>query len=56
MRLTPPKVVTFWISVLLVVIGVAASVINIPFVSSYYLAVVVIGFVLLALGNMVKGL
>jgi threonine/homoserine/homoserine lactone efflux protein len=56
MKLTPPKAATFWISVLLVVIGVAASVVSIPFVSSYYLAVVVIGFVLLALGNMVKGL
>jgi len=55
MKLTPPKAGTFWISVILVVVGVAGSVISIPFVSSYHLAIVVIGFVLLALGNMVKG-
>ena len=56
MKLTPPKVVTFWISVLIVVLGAAATVINIPFVSANALLVVIIGFVLLALGNMVKGL
>jgi hypothetical protein len=55
MKLTPPKAVTFWISVLLVVLGAASTVIAIPFVSTYSLAVVLIGFVLLALGNMIKG-
>lgn len=56
MKLTPPKAVTFWISILLVVLGVAASVINLGFVTTYSTAVIVLGFVLLALGNMVKGL
>lgn len=56
MKLTPPKAITFWISVILVVIGALAPVLSIPFVSTYALAFVIVGFVLLALGNMVKGL
>ena len=54
MKLTPPKAITFWISVLLVVVGAVSMTVNIPFVSNYSLAVIIIGYVLLALGNMIK--
>lgn len=55
MKLTPPKAITFWLSIILVVLGVAA-----PYIFSFVTApigllVVVVGFVLLAFGNMVKG-
>lgn len=56
MKLSAPKVVTFWISVLLVVLGALGAVTAIPFVSTYAMAFVIIGFVLLALGNVLKGL
>jgi hypothetical protein len=54
MKLSPPKQVTFWVSIILVVIGVilfAAG--KGPIVD---LVVVLAGFVLLAMGNLVKGL
>ena len=63
MRLTPPKKSVFWISVVLVIVGVllwlALWVFNLLTPSnllnylSYWLPVV--GFLLLALGNAVKG-
>jgi threonine/homoserine/homoserine lactone efflux protein len=56
MKLTPPKKVTFWISVLMVVLGVAASVLPLGVVSIYSTGIIVMGFVVLALGNMLKGL
>jgi hypothetical protein len=56
MKLTPPKAATFWISILLVVLGAAATVLPLGFVSTFSTAFMVLGFVLLALGNMIKGL
>lgn len=56
MKLTPPKAVTFWVSILLVVLGAAATVLPLGFVSTFSTAFMVLGFVLLALGNMIKGL
>ncbi len=56
LRLNPPKVVTFWIAVLLVAIGVIAVVAPIASLVGYSLWLVVAGFVLLALGNLLEGL
>lgn len=56
MRLNPPKVVTFWIAVLLAAIGVIAVVAPIASLVGYSLWLVVAGFVLLALGNLLEGL
>ncbi len=56
MKLRAPKTVTFWISVLLVVLGALGSVTAIPFVSTYAMAFVIVGYVLLVLGNIIKGL
>lgn len=55
-RLNPPKVVTFWIAVLLAAIGVIAAVAPIASLAGYSLWLVVAGFVLLALGNLLEGL
>jgi hypothetical protein len=55
MRLTPPKQIVFYISVILAVLGILAFFITIPFVSDYTFWFVVAGYVLLFLGNAVKG-
>jgi hypothetical protein len=56
MKLTPPKVITFWISVVLAVIGFLGVIITIPFISTYAFWFLFAGFVLLVLGLLVKGL
>ena len=56
LRLNPPKVVTFWIAVLLALIGVIAEMAPIASLAGYALWLVVAGFVLLALGNLLEGL
>lgn len=56
MRLTAPKKLTFWISLIIAVIAVIASLITIPFLSNYTFIILIVAFVLLALGTFVKGL
>lgn len=56
LRLSAPRVVTFWIAVLLALIGVIAAVAPIASLAGYALWLVVAGFVLLALGNLMEGL
>jgi len=57
MKLTPPKAVTFWIAIFLGVIGalIALGVLNFTSVSSGIL-ILALGFIILALGNLLKGL
>ncbi|MGD8458470.1 MAG: hypothetical protein PVF83_19005 [Anaerolineales bacterium] len=55
MRLTPPKKIVFWISVILAVLGLIAYFVSIPFLSGITFWLVVAGYVLLFLGNAVKG-
>ena len=55
MRLTPPKKNVFWISTVLAALGLIGSFVSIPFVSENAFWFVVVGFVLLWLGNAVKG-
>ncbi|KAF0110098.1 MAG: Uncharacterized protein FD147_1883 [Chloroflexi bacterium] len=56
MKLSPPKVVTFWIAVVLGVLGILGKLTTIPFASENSFWLVAIGFILLALGVLVKGL
>jgi threonine/homoserine/homoserine lactone efflux protein len=56
MNLSAPKQITFWIAVVLVVIGIVASIVSLGFLSTYALWIVVIGFVVLALGVLIEGL
>jgi heme A synthase len=56
MKLSRPKVLTFWIAVILAVLGVLASLGSITLLSGYAFWLVVAGFVLLALGNLLKDL
>ena len=56
LKLSAPKVVTFWIAVILAVLGVLASQGIIGELSAYAFWLVVAGFVLLALANLLKDL
>jgi hypothetical protein len=52
MKLSTPKNITFWIAVILAVVGVILFFIG----SSFAFWLVLVGFVLLALGNLLNGL
>jgi hypothetical protein len=56
MKLTPPRNITFWISVILVVAGLLGYFKVLAFLSPYAFWLVLVGFVVLFLGNLVKGL
>jgi threonine/homoserine/homoserine lactone efflux protein len=55
MKLSAPKQVTFWIAVVLAVLGVLATLVTIPVLTGMAFWLVVIGFVVLALGNLLEG-
>ena len=55
MRLTPPKKWVFWVSVILAALALIGTLVSIPVVSAYAFWLLLIGFVLLALGNAMKG-
>jgi hypothetical protein len=56
MNLNAPTKNWWWISVILAVIGVIGYFVAIPFVSVYAFWIVTVGFVLLALSTVVKGM
>jgi len=56
MRFSAPKNVTWWVAVVVGVLGILGSFMTIPFVSDNSFLFVVVGFVLLALGTLLKGL
>jgi hypothetical protein len=56
MQLSAPKQITFWIAVVIAVVGVIASLVSIPVLSGFALWLVVIAFVVLALGNLANDL
>ena len=55
MKLTPPKQITFWISIALAVLGLVAL-FAIPAIAAYAIWIVLAGFVLLVVALLVKGL
>lgn len=55
MRLTPPTKNVFYLSAALVVVALIAQVITIPFLSSVAFWIVLVGYLLLFLGNTMKG-
>lgn len=56
MKLSAPKQTTFTLAVLLGIVGVLAKIVPIAALSPYAFWLVVIGFVLLALGSLYRGL
>jgi hypothetical protein len=55
MKLSAPKQVTFWIAVVFAVLGIIAKLVVIPVLSGFAGWLVVIGFVILAVGNLIEG-
>ena len=56
MNLSAPKNVTFWVAVVVAVVGVLASLVTIPVLSGFAFWLVVIAFIILVLGNLVDGM
>lgn len=56
MKLNQPKAITWWIAVILGVLGLLAEIITIPFLSTISFWLVFIALVLLVLATLIKGL
>jgi threonine/homoserine/homoserine lactone efflux protein len=56
MKLSAPKQITFWIAVALEVIGILDKLVSLPLITSFATAIMIIGFVVLAAGNVIDGL
>jgi len=54
MKLSAPKKVTWWVALIVGVVGILANFVTIPFLSEYAFWLVVIGFVLLVLATYLK--
>ncbi len=55
MKISKPTKNVFWISFILGIIGLLAKLVAIPVLSPYAFWILLIGFVLLVLGNTMKG-
>jgi hypothetical protein len=56
MNISAPKQLTFWIAVVVAVVGLISHLVTIPVLSGLAFWIVVLGFVILALGNLMEGL
>ena len=56
MKLSEPKVITFWISVVLALLGLIGYLVSIPVLSTLAFWLLLVGYVLLVLGLLIKGL
>ena len=56
MKLNAPKQITWYIAVVLGVLGILGTLVSIPVVSGLAFWFVAVAFILLALGSFVKGL
>jgi threonine/homoserine/homoserine lactone efflux protein len=56
MTLSQPKQITFWIAVVVAVVGILASLVTIPVLSGFAFWIVVVAFVLLAAACLIDGL
>jgi hypothetical protein len=56
LHLSAPKQITFLIAVVLAALGVLASLVTIPVLSGLSFWLVVLGFVILAIGNLSEGM
>jgi uncharacterized membrane protein YhhN len=56
MKLTPPKQFTFWLSLVLFLIGLIVYVFNVELMSLKPFWLVVAGYAILVLGNILSGL
>ena len=55
MNLNEPKVITFWIAVVVAVVAVLAAIVTIPVLSGIAFWLLLLAFIILAAGNLLKG-
>ena len=55
MKLSAPKLITFEVAVAVVILGLIGYFVTIPVLSGLAFWVVVLGFVILAVGNLIEG-
>jgi hypothetical protein len=55
MQLSAPKQVTFWVAVVVALVGLVSSFVAIPVLSGFALWILVLGFIILAAGCMLEG-
>jgi len=55
MKLNAPKQIVWLISILLGVLGLIGQLVTVPYLTAYAFWLVLVGLVLLALGNILKG-
>jgi len=55
MKLNAPKQITWWIALIIGVIGIIGRLVTVPVISPYAFWLVVVAFVLLFLGTFLKG-
>jgi uncharacterized membrane protein HdeD (DUF308 family) len=56
MRFSAPKQITWWIAVVIGVLGILASLVTIPVLSGFAFWLVAIGFALLAVATVTEGM
>jgi hypothetical protein len=56
MKLSAPKQITFWIAVIVAVVGVIVWLVTSLGLTQYAVWVLVVAFIILALGNLIEGL
>jgi len=56
MKLSEPKVVTFIIAIILALLAVLGMFISLPLISAHPFYVLSIAFILLVIGNLIKGI
>ncbi len=56
MQLSAPKQITFWVAVVVALVGLVSSFVAIPVLSGFAFWIVVLGFVILAAANLLEGL
>ena len=56
MRFSAPRAITWWLSLIIGALGVIGHLANVGFLTIYSFWIVVVGFVILLLGTMLKGL
>ena len=56
MKLSAPKVITFWIAVALAVLGLIGALFTVTFLTENAFWFVLVGFIVLAVANLTKGI
>lgn len=56
MNLSAPKMVTFAVSLVIVLLGIVAALVAIPAISPYALWIIVLGYVVLVVGVLAEGI